>query len=105
MAERQDTSDAGDDAQASAGAPSHPETKDRVTAAGSGGGAELPTVGDEVRTLADGSPVSRWAGRRREKILDEIERNRRGEYKIPTWVLVVVLVVFVAGWAFLVIVA
>jgi hypothetical protein len=37
--------------------------------------------------------------RRRRKIADEIARNRRGEYKIPTWVLVVCLVVFVAAWA------
>jgi hypothetical protein len=46
-----------------------------------------------------------WANRRREKIAAEIARNRRGEYKVPTWVLVVVLVVFVAAWVLLVAIA
>ena len=36
--------------------------------------------------------------RRRERIRQEIERNRKGEYTVPTWVLVVVLVVVVVGW-------
>ncbi|MEE6259934.1 hypothetical protein [Plantactinospora sonchi] len=40
--------------------------------------------------------------RRRAKIREEIERNRRGEYRVPTWVLTVVLVVVVAGWLALV---
>jgi len=40
--------------------------------------------------------------RRREKIREEIARNRRGEYKVPTWVLTVVLVLVVAGWLALV---
>jgi type VI protein secretion system component VasF len=39
-----------------------------------------------------------WARRRRRKIREEIERNRRGEAKIPTWVLAVVLLVVVVGW-------
>jgi hypothetical protein len=45
--------------------------------------------------------VSRWE-RRRQKIREEIERNRRGENKIPTWVLVVALLVVIAGWAALI---
>jgi fatty acid desaturase len=44
-----------------------------------------------------------WAQRRRDKIVAEIERNRRGEYRVPTWVLVVLLVAIVAGWAALII--
>lgn len=36
--------------------------------------------------------------RRREKIRAEIERNRRGEYTVPTWVLAVALVVIVGAW-------
>ncbi|TDB73954.1 MULTISPECIES: hypothetical protein [unclassified Micromonospora] len=36
--------------------------------------------------------------RRREKIRAEIERNRRGEYVVPTWVLVVALLAIVGGW-------
>jgi hypothetical protein len=43
-----------------------------------------------------------WMTRRREKMIAEIQRNRRGEYKVPTWVLVLALVAFVAAWAALV---
>ncbi|MEU1754137.1 hypothetical protein ABZ436_15920 [Micromonospora matsumotoense] len=39
-----------------------------------------------------------WIDRRRAKIRDEIARNRRGEYTVPTWVLTVALVVIVVGW-------
>jgi hypothetical protein len=39
-------------------------------------------------------PVSR----RRDRIRQEIERNRRGEYSVPTWVLVVALAAIVVGW-------
>ncbi|MFI9638735.1 hypothetical protein ACIG87_01525 [Micromonospora sp. NPDC051925] len=39
-----------------------------------------------------------WIERRRAKIRDEIARNRRGEYTVPTWVLAVALVAIVAGW-------
>jgi hypothetical protein len=43
-----------------------------------------------------------WLVRRRRKIREEIERNRRGEYRVPTWVLAVLLVAIVAGWAALI---
>jgi hypothetical protein len=36
--------------------------------------------------------------RRREKIVEEIQRNRRGEYKVPTWVLVAALLALIAFW-------
>jgi len=36
--------------------------------------------------------------RRRQKIADEIARNRRGDYRVPTWVLAVALGVFLAAW-------
>jgi len=39
-----------------------------------------------------------WAERRREKIRAEIERNRRGEYTVPTWVLALALVLMVGAW-------
>ncbi|MEU9510021.1 hypothetical protein AB0D32_27495 [Micromonospora sp. NPDC048170] len=39
-----------------------------------------------------------WAERRREKIRAEIERNRRGEYTVPTWVLAVALALIVGAW-------
>lgn len=41
--------------------------------------------------------------RRRQKIAAEIQRNRRGEYTVPTWVLAVLLVAIVGGIAALVI--
>ena len=43
-----------------------------------------------------------WLVRRRRKIKDEVERNRRGEYRVPTWVLALILVAFVAAWVALV---
>jgi hypothetical protein len=41
--------------------------------------------------------------RRRDKIAEEIHRNRRGEYTVPTWVLAALLLAIVAGFAALVI--
>lgn len=55
----------------------------------------------EDATLAAGfreARKPRWE-RRREKIRNEIERNRRGDYKIPTWVLAALLVAIVVAWA------
>ncbi|MGW0433480.1 hypothetical protein ACWDV4_13210 [Micromonospora sp. NPDC003197] len=39
-----------------------------------------------------------WVERRRQKISDEIARNRRGEYTVPTWVLAAALILIVGGW-------
>lgn len=39
---------------------------------------------------------------RSEKIRDEIEANRRGEYTVPTWVLFLALVALVGGIAALI---
>ena len=36
--------------------------------------------------------------KRRDKVREEIERNRRGEYRVPTWVLVALLVLVVGGF-------
>jgi hypothetical protein len=44
-----------------------------------------------------------FLNRRRERIVAEIQRNRRGEYTVPTWVLVLLLLAIVAGWAALII--
>jgi hypothetical protein len=49
------------------------------------------------RAAYDGERVS-WIRRRRDKVAAEIERNRRGEYKVPTWALALLLLVLVAGW-------
>jgi hypothetical protein len=46
-----------------------------------------------------------WAQRRRERIIAEIQRNRRGEYTVPTWVLTVALVAIVGAWTAFVIFA
>jgi hypothetical protein len=51
---------------------------------------------------ADGRPAGALFGRRRAKIADEIARNRRGEYAVPTWVLGLLLIVVVAAFAALV---
>jgi hypothetical protein len=40
--------------------------------------------------------------RRRARIRAEIRRNREGGHRIPTWVLVVVLGLFVVGWIWLI---
>jgi hypothetical protein len=40
--------------------------------------------------------------RRQNKIVEEIERNRRGEYTVPTWVLAAILVVIVLSFAALI---
>ena len=45
-----------------------------------------------------------WLGRRRERIVAEIQRNRRGEYRVPTWVLAALLLLLVGGWAALLVV-
>jgi hypothetical protein len=47
-----------------------------------------------------GRPFSdkpRWE-RRQERIREEIARNRRGEYTVPTWVLAVALAAIVLGF-------
>ncbi len=41
--------------------------------------------------------IMRVFERRRARIIEEVRRNRAGEYTIPTWVLAVILVVLVAG--------
>lgn len=38
-----------------------------------------------------------WLQKRRAKMIEEIEANRRGEYTVPTWVLTLILVVVVVG--------
>ena len=55
-----------------------------------------------------GTPAERRRSlleRRQEKIAAEIERNRRGDYRVPTWGLVVALVVVVGAWLVLILLA
>ena len=42
-------------------------------------------------------PVAAYE-RRTTRIREEIARNRRGEYKVPTWVLAVALAVVIGVW-------
>jgi hypothetical protein len=49
--------------------------------------------------------MNRVVNQRRERIRLEIERNRRGEYTVPTWVLVVALVTVVLAWILVVVLA
>jgi hypothetical protein len=42
--------------------------------------------------------------KRRDKIVARVEANRRGEYIVPTWVLVVVLLAFIGGWVALIVI-
>ncbi|MDG4766222.1 hypothetical protein O7632_19245 [Solwaraspora sp. WMMD406] len=44
-----------------------------------------------------------WVERRRNKIAEEIARNRRGEYTVPTWVLALALGLILAAWAMLIV--
>jgi hypothetical protein len=41
--------------------------------------------------------------RRKQKIAEEIARNRRGEYTVPTWVLALILGAFLAAWIALIV--
>ncbi|GHJ54853.1 hypothetical protein Nm8I071_41600 [Nonomuraea sp. TT08I-71] len=52
-----------------------------------------------------GAEKLNWIERRREKIRAEIERNRRGEYTVPTWVLAVALVLILGAWLALIFLA
>ncbi|MFC0033288.1 hypothetical protein ACFFMM_27580 [Micromonospora chaiyaphumensis] len=61
----------------------------RETSAGHDGGAEKLN----------------WIERRREKIRAEVERNRRGEFTVPTWVLAAALVLIVGAWLALIFLA
>jgi hypothetical protein len=44
------------------------------------------------------APKPNLVRRRKQKIAEEIARNRRGEYSVPTWVLALILGVFLAAW-------
>jgi hypothetical protein len=51
-------------------------------------------VSDQERDAGD--VFRHFVQRRRDKIRAEIDRNRRGEYTVPTWALAVVLVLIIA---------
>jgi hypothetical protein len=45
------------------------------------------------------------AQRRRQKMAAEIQRNRQGGHRVPTWALALLLIVLVGGWLLLVLTA
>ncbi|GAA1854347.1 hypothetical protein GCM10009687_21540 [Asanoa iriomotensis] len=64
---------------------------------------------DATRTSGVSMPETRpelmregWLQKRQQKVRDEIERNRRGDYRVPTWVLAALLVAVLAGWLLIV---
>jgi hypothetical protein len=59
-----------------------------------------PKPGPDDET--DLRPASRLE-RRRNKIVEEIQANRRGEFTVPTWVLAAILLLLLAGWAAIII--
>ncbi|MFD1321788.1 hypothetical protein [Micromonospora sonneratiae] len=63
-----------------------------------------PEPSDRSGRGAD-EPRPNWVQRRRQKVADEIARNRRGEYTVPTWVLAAALVLIVGGWLALIFLA
>ncbi|MGK5740687.1 hypothetical protein [Micromonospora sp. URMC 103] len=63
------------------------------------------TTSPRPEPTESGRQRQNWVERRREKIRAEIERNRRGEYTVPTWVLALALVLIVGGWLALIFLA
>ncbi|ASW55061.1 hypothetical protein [Plantactinospora sp. KBS50] len=55
------------------------------------------------RDREPGRTRQNWVERRRDKIAAEIARNRRGEYRVPTWVLALTLALIVGGWIALIV--
>jgi hypothetical protein len=51
----------------------------------------------------DDAPRRNWYQRRRDKVAEEIARNRRGEYTVPTWVLAAALAAFLLAWIALIV--
>jgi hypothetical protein len=46
-----------------------------------------------------------WVQKRQDKMAAEIARNRRGEYKVPTWVLAAILLAVLGAWITLIVVS
>ncbi|GAA1596154.1 hypothetical protein [Actinoplanes couchii] len=45
---------------------------------------------------------NRLVDRRKERIRQQIAKNRAGDYTVPTWVLTLLLVALIGGWALLI---
>ncbi|HZM77423.1 MAG TPA: hypothetical protein VFC19_16945 [Candidatus Limnocylindrales bacterium] len=64
-----------------------------------------PTPPQDRRERTPDEVKANFMQRRRDKIVEEIQRNRRGEYTVPTWVLAALLVAIVAGFIALLLLA
>lgn len=87
-----------------ADSPREPESEPGAGAPG----AQPPAAGHRPPADQPWSPFPRpqsWLERRREKIAEEIARNRRGEYTVPTWVLATALGLILAAWALLIVIS
>lgn len=92
------------DTGAAGGSAALPEDTDQRLPRGRRTTRQHDDVSDDVHAVArGGGATAGWMNRRREKIIAEVERNRRGDYKVPTWVLAVALVAILAVWAALII--
>ena len=84
---------------------SHDASDDKPTTGDKGSDPDKPRrrfstrIGKGLEPRSDKAP---YLERRRKKVREEIERNRRGEFVVPTWVLVVALIAVIAGWAALI---
>jgi hypothetical protein len=65
--------------------------------------AEKRLPGDKAAYITPEQARTSRLLRRREKIVAEIQRNRRGDYIIPTWALTTLLAALVVGFATLII--
>jgi hypothetical protein len=57
-----------------------------------------PRPPHERRETTPNEVKANFMQRRRDKIVEEIQRNRRGEYTVPTWVLAAILFAIVGGF-------
>jgi hypothetical protein len=60
-----------------------------------------PDVPEEPERSEPEVRMGRYA-RRRERVYRQIERDRAGDHKIPTWVLALILLLFLGGWLYLI---
>jgi hypothetical protein len=63
------------------------------------------TEQSDTEPSKDGAVRPGFWQRRRDKYVAEIQRNRAGAHGIPTWVLAAALLVFIAAWAAVVLLA
>ncbi len=60
------------------------------------------TVPGDTGAVGPGGRRPSWLERRRQRVAAEVERNRRGDHRVPTWVLAVILAAILGGWIILV---